>query len=178
MGKTSEEENQWDKILKQFKDEIEARERCTPMNVPGHSAGHSYKKSVYNRTAPSTAPALLSSSNRKSYSCAFCRGSHSTAECNVVTDTQERKNILKRQGRCFLCLRSGGHLAKNCTSNIKCFNCNLNHHVALCHKKYDGISEVRLPQVGSVSTSRHKAELETVPAENTTAIKPYFAVQV
>ena len=173
MGKTSEEENQWDldKILKQFKDEIEAREHCTPMNVPGHSADHSYKKPVYNRTAPSTASALLSSSNRKSYSCTFCRGSHSTAECNVVTDIQERKNILKRQGRCFLCLRRGGHLAKNCTSNIKCFNCNLNHHVALCHKRYSGISEVKLPQVGSVSTSRHKAEPETVPTENTAATK-------
>ena len=83
MGKTSEEENQWDldKILKQFKDEIEARKRCTPMNVPGHSAYHGYKKPVYNRTAPSTASALLSSSNRKSYSCKFCRESHSTAEC-------------------------------------------------------------------------------------------------
>ena len=147
MGKTSEEESQWelDKILKQFKDEIEARERCILMNVPGHSADHDYKKVVYNRIPPSTASALLSSSNRKSYSCTFCRGSHSTAECNVVTDIQERNNILKRQGRCFLCLRRGGHLAKNCASNIKCFNCNLNHHVALCHKKYSGISEVRLP---------------------------------
>ena len=68
MGKTSKEENQWDldKILKQFKDEIETREHCTPMNVPGHSVDHSYKKPVYNRTAPSTASALLSSSNRKS----------------------------------------------------------------------------------------------------------------
>ena len=141
------------------------------MSVPGHSADHSYKKPVYNRTAPSTASALLSSSNRKSYSCTFCGGSHSTAECNVVTDIQERKNILKRQGRCFLCLRRGGHLAKNCSSNIKCFNCNLNHHVALCHKKYSGISEVKLPQVGSVSISRHKAEPETVPTENTAATK-------
>ena len=95
MGKTSEEENQWDldKILKQFKDEIEARERCTPMNVPGHSADHGYKKPVYNRTVPSTASALLSSSNRKSYSCTFCRRSHSTAECNVVTDIQKERTF-------------------------------------------------------------------------------------
>ena len=28
-------------------------------------------------------------------------------------------------------------------------------------------SEVKLPQAGSVSTSRHKAEPETVPTENT-----------
>ena len=47
----------------------------------------------------------------------------------------------------------------------------MNHHAALCHKKYGGISEVRLPQVGSVSTSRHKAEPETVPTENTAATK-------
>ena len=43
--------------------------------------------------------------------------------------------------------------------------------MALCHKKYSGISEVKLPQVGSVSTSRHKAEPETVPTENTAATK-------
>ena len=43
--------------------------------------------------------------------------------------------------------------------------------MALCHKMYSGISEVKLPQVGSVSTSRHKAEPETVPTENTAATK-------
>ena len=41
--------------------------------------------------------------------------------------------------------------------------------MALCHKKYSGISEVKLPQVGSVGTSRRKAEPETVPTENTAA---------
>ena len=43
--------------------------------------------------------------------------------------------------------------------------------MTLCHKKYSEISEVRLPQVGSVSTSRHKAEPETVNTENTAATK-------
>ena len=43
--------------------------------------------------------------------------------------------------------------------------------MALCHRKYSGISEVRLPQVGSVGIPRHKAEPETVPAENTATTK-------
>ena len=47
----------------------------------------------------------------------------------------------------------------------------MNHHVALCHKRYSGISEVRLSQVGSVSSYRHKAEPETLPTENTAATK-------
>ena len=36
---------------------------------------------------------------------------------------------------------------------------------------YSGISEVRLPQVGSASILRHKAELEILPAENMAATK-------
>ena len=31
--------------------QIEVSERCTPMNVPEHSADCGYKKPVYNRTA-------------------------------------------------------------------------------------------------------------------------------
>lgn len=37
-----------------------------------------------------------------------------------------------KQGRCFICLRRGGHLASNCDSNIQCFGCQGRHHLAVC----------------------------------------------
>ncbi len=36
-----------------------------------------------------------------------------------------------KYGRCFLCLVKG-HRASNCSSKIKCRNCDRAHHVALC----------------------------------------------
>ena len=42
-----------------------------------------------------------------------------------------RKTLVLKYGRCFLCLVKG-HRASNCSSKIKCRNCNRAHHVALC----------------------------------------------
>ena len=42
-----------------------------------------------------------------------------------------RKALVLKYGRCFLCLVKG-HRASNCSSKIKCRNCNRTHHVALC----------------------------------------------
>ena len=62
------------------------------------------KRSVY-KNPPSTASALFSAGNKKSHaSCTFCRGSHTTEECHVATSLPERRNILRKQGQCFLCL--------------------------------------------------------------------------
>ena len=52
-----------------------------------------------------------------------------------MIDIRERRNILKREGRCYLCLRKGGHLARKCQSSIKCFTCKGHHHVALCENR-------------------------------------------
>ena len=45
---------------------------------------------------------------------------------------EERKAILKKQGRCFICLRSASHLARNCDSKNRCTGCGRRHHLADC----------------------------------------------
>ncbi|CAB4039365.1 PREDICTED: uncharacterized protein LOC107352353, partial [Paramuricea clavata] len=54
---------------------------------------------------------------------------HFSALCEKIKDPQGRKNILKRQGRCFLCLRKG-HRINQCTSN-RCRKCPRKHHQSI-----------------------------------------------
>ena len=41
----------------------------------------------------------------------------------------ERKNLLSQHGICFHCLAATNHLAKDCTTQIKCFECHSDKHV-------------------------------------------------
>ena len=46
--------------------------------------------------------------------CVYCGGkNHTSTRCNTITHIETRRNILKKVGRCFLCL-SNGHLKKHC----------------------------------------------------------------
>ena len=63
--------------------------------------------------------------------CAYCRQGHSSSSCTVITDATQRKGILKRTGRCFVCLRRH-HLSKDCRSSAKCAQCSGRHHTSIC----------------------------------------------
>ena len=43
----------------------------------------------------------------------------------------ERKEILRKHGKCFACLRPQ-HLALHCPSKMKCYHCSRNHHPGIC----------------------------------------------
>ena len=49
-----------------------------------------------------------------------------------MTNMEDRKAILRKRGRCFICLRHGSHLAGNCDSKIQCLGCGGRHHLAVC----------------------------------------------
>ena len=63
--------------------------------------------------------------------CSYCRQQHSSNSCQTVTDPSERKQILRRTGRCFVCLRKH-HTSRECRSTLKCTHCNGRHHVSIC----------------------------------------------
>ena len=103
--------------------EIDARERAAANAKPmqkGAGRGH-----------PPTASALLSSSS--SPSCSFCGQSHFSVNCETVSDVGERKQSLRKSGRCFVCLRKG-HLGKGCRSSKNCHRCGGRHHASICFK--------------------------------------------
>ena len=64
-----------------------------------------------------------------------------------MTNLDGRREILKKQGRCFNCLRREGHLARNYETKIQCFRCNDCHHSAVCHSSI-GDSSNNLTEAG------------------------------
>ena len=111
-----------DDLLKRLREEIEARERVgpqltQPLKKPGRDG------------SISTAAALLSPNNPPP--CCYCQQSHPSGSCESITNVEERKQILKRTGRCFVCLKKY-HISRQCRSAIKCRRCGGKHHSSIC----------------------------------------------
>ena len=61
----------------------------------------------------------------------FCKKRHPLYKCRKVTDISQQKSILRKNGRCFLCLERG-HLIKNCSINHQCNKCKGKHNITIC----------------------------------------------
>ena len=60
---------------------------------------------------------------------------------------------MKKQGRCFNCLRRGGHLARNCDTKIQCFKCSGRHHLAVCNSTM--VDSSNIPAGATASPALH-----------------------
>ena len=86
------------------------------------------------RNTNPTAAALLSGIPGNCPFCCYCRQAHSAASCKAVTQVSARKDILKKNGRCFLCLKRG-HIIRYCRSpNRTCPKCSCKHHGSICER--------------------------------------------
>lgn len=140
-------EESWDfgKLLSLLREEVENRERCCGMQALA-SNDQSETKSKLNQKPerkpdnPATASALHAAEGKAQPSCTYCKQQHTSTNCHVVTNRAARQDILRKQGRCFICLRKN-HLARDCESKGSCFKCSRRHHVSLC----DNLS--RIPPV-------------------------------
>ena len=63
--------------------------------------------------------------------CVFCKGSHWSNECEVITDPSVKKKFLKSAGGCFLCLKES-RLSRNCQSKCTCGYCKRYHNSSVC----------------------------------------------
>ena len=128
----------WDlgKILQSLKTELEARERIKFMSS-NTSTGISDQKPRQFRQ-PATASALIST-NRSSPGCTYCKGAHTSVNCNIITDISARKEFLRKRGRCYSWLKIG-HVSNNCPSTIKCWTCSKKHHCSICDKRNPSLS--------------------------------------
>ena len=63
--------------------------------------------------------------------CVVQKLSHPLSKCLAfkAMPLTERKNLLSQHGICFHCLAATNHLAKDCTTQIKCFECHSDKHV-------------------------------------------------
>ena len=69
--------------------------------------------------------------------CAFCDQPHFSIHCRVVTDHENRKQLLLKAGRCFICLKKG-HFNRDCRSSRGCYNCDGRHHSSICKSRRCG----------------------------------------
>ena len=115
-----DEEWNLDGLMQLIDREIDARERAS-------MGTHNLRRT---RTDISTAAALLSSGTSQP-KCSYCRQNHSSTSCKTVVDVAARKQILRRSGRCFNCLRKN-HMSRECRSNGRCSRCGGRHHVSIC----------------------------------------------
>ena len=109
-------------ILKLLRNEVESRERCEGVNALGLKEkpySPEDRRNNWKLEPPSAAGLFVKNQSSNATLCTFCKQQHPTASCHVVTDKMARKECLKKQGRCFICLRKS-HLARDCRSKIRC----------------------------------------------------------
>ena len=149
----------WDfqELLAVIKAEVEAREISDTIKITKRKTVDNYPNRRFNLPPPSTA--TLASQFRHGHSggikCIFCREGHYSASCSKVQDVQIRKDIVRREGRCFVCL-SVGHKVGQYTSSRRCRHCNRWHHQVICDA-----------QPGQTSQDSQSSQPVTPPVVNT-----------
>ena len=115
------------KILQLLNEELKARET---VNVEGKNVDS-------DEILPFTGSSLVVGSrgtSHQSVKCCFCKGSHWSDKCHVVTDAVARKEFLKKGDQRFLCLGEG-HISRNCQKSKRCFCCKGLRNSAICENK-------------------------------------------
>ena len=94
----------WDipEILDAILHEVEARE--VSENVKINSEPRKPPANKYPSSAASSLLAQEAKPSTRSIRCAYCNDSHYSASCEKVLDINTRKQMLKRDNRCFVCL--------------------------------------------------------------------------
>ena len=116
-----------DDLLREFRIELEARERCSLIHTTAEK-----KDTIRKTNEPYTSAALFTTGDTTPIQrCSYCGEQHLSSKCNIITDIAARRAILRRKGKCFACLKSG-HIVRHCPSKFSCPKCGNNHHVSLC----------------------------------------------
>ena len=84
----------------------------------------------------------------------YCNRAHLSGSCRTMTKADERKNVLMKTGRCFVCLKKY-HMSRDCRSSVRCSNCNGRHHSSICGKITDTVKSTPTP----VDVSQSKSPL-------------------
>ena len=109
-----------------FENELEARERAVLHDKSQSSAeGQAFPKFQIGTTTS----ALFTKHSGPTYM--YCKQSHPSYSCKMVTNHAARKDILFKQGRCCVCLRKD-HLSKNCASKHEYFKYKGKHLISIC----------------------------------------------
>ena len=124
-----------DVLLQAFDSEIEAMERCEPIETNPWDSFTPKRpfSSQANKGKDVLTSTTLTNQSEHPVSLTFCKQSHPSTSCGTVTDISARTHQLKQQGRCFVCLK---------------------HHMSICENanRGNGTSEIQ-SRGGSVVVS-------------------------
>ena len=120
----------WDisKLLHILKHEIVSRSRSEQFR------GTPINESENNLEFPST----MYVNSASSFSCIYCNKLHAPNRCAVLTNVIVRKNILRENKRCYVCLKGGYNSNK----------CNKRHHVSICDQRSNRDEELASQDIG------------------------------
>ena len=169
---TSQEVWDIDSLIHLIQSEIDARE----MSGKIKAATEQVKRPSSSKTSLSTAGTFFGApSNTQSTvpKCVYCTERHFSASCRKVTDIDARKDILRRDKRCFMCLKRG-HLVDQCDKS--CRNCKrnisnrsvkqihpVNHCILIFHQRKNRLKANRRPK--SQITQRESIRLIQKPLQ-------------
>ena len=159
--------------METIRKEIEAREASDQVKLNDSRSHPSLERS---KNQHPTSQALFSKQNQGDSTrirCAFCNEQHYSASCEKVTGLQDRKDILRRDKRCFICLRIG-HVSQECQNSRGCRKCGQRHHQSICsrsnHKK-PADSTKENPDPHSQTKPGDSAETTTATSATSTSRK-------
>lgn len=119
-------------VMEILEGEVEVRE-----NAASSTSTLARRLPVQHKTPISTGASLLTGakvSNNTEVKCVYCGQKHASHSCTVVTDVSVRKDVLRKAGRCYVCLRKN-HVSKNCRSGSNCRVCRGRHHTTICTRR-------------------------------------------
>ena len=149
-------------IVDVIRKEVEAREMSEGVKINSASESSQKPKCPLRSTIPSAATLLAGAPPTKEthVQCVYCHEQHYSASCQKVSDTATRLEILKRDQRCFICLRSG-HRSNQCVTKRSCRRCRGNHHQSICNHHFE-------PARPRESPHQAQATIQATQVQNTT----------
>ena len=121
--------DRWDLdwVMRIFEQGVNARERASASSVSSTPR----KIQSWMPTA-ATLVASHSGQTNGGVGCVYCGQGHPSSSCNAVTDVAARNEVLRKAGRCYVCLRKH-HISRECRLNLSCRRCRGRHHVTICY---------------------------------------------
>ncbi len=123
-----------DKLLEVIKKEVAARE-SSELKSQGNKP---FNGKFHQRQDASTANSLFTSDCKPH--CVYCHAEHYSASCTEVCQAKDRKEILRKAGPCFVCLKTN-YKSRECNSSKNCRHCTGKHHQSIC----DRVANTRTP---------------------------------
>lgn len=159
--KTKDKDMDVNELISFIKEEVESREATLQINSENYVTNKSekYKQhhtSNFKRGFPSASALTTNVKNI----CVFCKNSHISEKCQDLSIPEKREK-LRKEGRCFVCFRKF-HISAKCKFNSqRCKICNGNlHETSVC------VNSIPKPRVAGSSPAESTTKEDAEPIIN------------